>query len=68
MAELGPTSASCSENQGPTILAVSFSLLAIAIITVLLRVHVRISLRSLSADDYTIFTSVVRSALGKRFL
>ena len=52
--------AACSENQGPMILAVSFSLLAIAIIAVLLRLHIRLGLRNgLSADDYTIVASLV---------
>ena len=61
MAESEPMSASCNENQGPVILAVSYSLLAIAIMTVILRLHIRCGLRSgLCADDYTIAISLVR--------
>lgn len=56
----GPASASCSEDQGPMVLALSYSLLAIAIITVVLRVHFRFGLcNGLSSDDYTMVASVV---------
>ena len=60
MAQLGPSSPSCRDNQGPLILAVSYALLAIAIITVILRLHIRLGLRNgLNADDYTIVASLV---------
>lgn len=50
----------CGENQGPMLLAVSYSLLAIAIITVLLRLQCRVGLRNgISSDDYTIVASLV---------
>ncbi len=66
MAEKGPTPAPCDENQGPMILAVSFSLLATAIIAVLLRLHIRLGLSNgLDADDYTIAASLASHLLGK---
>lgn len=63
MEEKGPDLgrlALCSENQGPMILGVSYSLLAIAIVTVILRLHVRLGLRhGIKSDDYTILASLV---------
>ncbi len=60
MEEQGLVSASCSENQGPMILGISYSLLAIAIITVILRLHLRFGLRhGIKSDDYTMVASLV---------
>lgn len=60
MAESVQIPAACSENQGPMLLAVSYSLLTIAIITVILRLYLRLGLRNgINSDDYTILASLV---------
>ncbi|KAL6721282.1 hypothetical protein ACLMJK_000384 [Lecanora helva] len=65
MSELGPASPSCLVNQGPMVLAVSYALLATAIITIALRVHIRIGLRTgLNTDDYTIIASLIAGIIG----
>jgi hypothetical protein len=55
------------ENVGPTLLAISCILLALIIITTLLRLYTRWSLHMLGWDDYTIgftaFLAVVRVAI-----
>lgn len=66
MAEAHLTSASCTQNQGPIILAVSYCLLAITIVVVSLRIHIRVGLRKgLHADDYTTAASLVSYACFK---
>ncbi len=65
MEEQDPALASCSENQGPMILGVSYSLLAVPIITVILRLHLRFGLRhGLNSDDHTILASLVSRLLA----
>ena len=52
--------ASCSENQGPMLLAVSYTLLCTAITAVLLRLYVKLGLQNgIKSDDYTITASLV---------
>lgn len=60
MAALGPLQASCSDNQGPEILVVSYALLSIAIVVICLRLYLRLGLRhGICSDDYTIVASLV---------
>lgn len=60
MAELGPLQALCTENQGPMILIVSYVLLSLAIVTIGLRLYLRLGLRhGISSDDYVIVASLV---------
>ena len=64
MAELTPdlVLATCVENNGPMLLAIGWALLALALITVLLRVIFRHRYgNGLHADDYTMMASIVRT-------
>ena len=52
--------ASCSENRGPMLLAVSYTLLCTAISAVMLRLYVKLGPRNgIKSDDYTIVASLV---------
>ena len=70
MSEPMPSQASCSENLGPMLLAVSYVLLCTAITAVALRLYVKLGLRNgIRSDDYTIVASLVspdstKSAFG----
>ena len=55
----------CEENRGASLLILSYTLVAIAIITVVLRVWFRRSLRhGISWDDYFIVASLVSHLLS----
>ena len=55
-----PLQASCSENLGPMLLAVSYVLLCTAITAVVLRLYVKLGLHNgIRSDDYTILASLV---------
>ena len=61
----GPPSSSalCHENQGAICLAVTWILLTIGIITVSLRLYVRLDIRhNVGWDDYTAVASLVRGS------
>ena len=65
-AELNPSPPQCEENRGGSLLVLSYTLVSIAIITVVLRVWFRRSLRNgISWDDYFIVASLVSSFLFK---
>lgn len=60
MSESMPMQASCNENQGPMLLALSYTLLCTAISAVVLRLYVKLRLHNdLGSDDYTIVASLV---------
>lgn len=60
MSEPMPSQASCDENQGPMLLAVSYVLLCTAITSVVLRLYVKLGLQNgVRSDDYTIVASLV---------
>ena len=60
MSELIPSQASCRENQGPMLLAVSYALLCTAITSVVLRLYVKLGPHNgIRSDDYTIVASLV---------
>lgn len=60
MPEPTPMQASCNENQGPMLLALSWVLLCTAISSVALRLYVKLGLQNgVRSDDYTIIASLV---------
>ena len=62
MAESQPILPVCEDNRGPSLLALAWTLQAIAIITVSLRIWLRSGLRNgISWDDYFIVASLVNT-------
>ena len=60
MSEPMSTQASCNQNQGPMLLSVGWALLFTAIVTVVLRLYVKLGLKNgVRSDDYTILASLV---------